>query len=47
VHGRRVNQLGYLIDKGGNIITSKGKLVFRADELASDGDLPEPFFTQK
>lgn len=46
--GRKVNQLGYLIDKQGrDVVNRQGKVVFRSDELASDGDLPEPFFTQK
>jgi hypothetical protein len=40
-----VNQRGYLIDIEGNIVNKKGKIIFKQDDLASDLDLPEPFFS--
>lgn len=41
--GRRVNRRGYLIDRFGNVINSQGNVVFRAIELDSDDEIPEPF----
>lgn len=49
--GRRVNKRGYLIDQKGNVIIyRKNKtsgIIFNYDELENDGEIPEPFYSQK
>lgn len=45
--GRKVNSNGYLVDNEGNVITKRGVLVFRVDELDSDGEIPAPFCFEK
>lgn len=41
--GRKVNKRGYLVDIEGNVVTKKGLMVFRKDEIDSDGEIPAPF----
>jgi len=40
---RQVNKHGYLIDERRNVINQEGSVIFEADELDSDEDLPMPF----
>ncbi|CDW75779.1 UNKNOWN [Stylonychia lemnae] len=45
--GRRVNKKGYLIDIEGNIISNKDAIIFRADEIDTDDEIPAPFYFEK
>lgn len=45
--GRKVNKSGYLIDADGNIITNRGLLIFKIDEVDSDDEIPAPFCFEK
>jgi len=40
-----VNERGYLIDKSGNVIDIKGKLMFDKNVLERDGEIPAVFRT--
>lgn len=44
-NGNRVNVRGYLIDKQGNVIDKQGKIMFEADMLDSEGEIPKVFRT--
>jgi len=44
---RRVNERGYLLDLAGNVVTKKGVIVFRKDEIDRDGEIPAPFCFEK
>jgi hypothetical protein len=37
---RKINKHGYLIDKKGNIINQDREIIFEADELDEDEDIP-------
>jgi hypothetical protein len=39
----RVNQRGYLCNSEGQIVLRDGTIVFRADEVDEDGEIPAPF----
>lgn len=45
--GRSVNRKGYLLDQDGNVVNTKGRLMFYANELTADGELPQPFDFEK
>jgi hypothetical protein len=45
--GSRVNNRGYLVDIEGNVVTKKGTLIFRRDEIDSDDEIPAPFCFEK
>ena len=46
--GRLVNERGYLIDDDGNVITrAPERVIFEADELEDDGEIPAPFCYMK
>lgn len=40
-----VNERGYLIDKSGNVIDIRGKLMFDKNVLEKDGEIPAVFRT--
>ena len=40
---RPVNKHGYLVDSNGNIINQEGQIIFEAEELDSDEELPMPY----
>lgn len=42
-----MNKNGYIIDNEGNIITRRGVLIFRKDEIDSDDEIPAPFCFEK
>ena len=42
-YGRLVNRRGYLIDGEGNIVTRGGILIFYADEVDFDDEIPAPY----
>lgn len=44
---RRVNRRGYLVDRFGNVINTKGQIIFKAVELDSDDEIPAPFGFEK
>mmetsp|Transcript_42288 Transcript_42288/g.30961 ORF Transcript_42288/g.30961 Transcript_42288/m.30961 type:complete len:263 (-) Transcript_42288:15-803(-) len=44
---RRVNRRGYLVDRFGNVINSKGQVIFKQVELDSDEEIPAPFGFEK
>lgn len=44
---RRVNRRGYLVDKFGNVINTKGNIIFKAVELDVDDEIPAPFGFEK
>jgi hypothetical protein len=44
---RRVNRRGYLVDRFGNVINSKGQVIFKQVELDSDDEIPAPFGFEK
>lgn len=46
-NGKKVNGKGYLIDDAGNIINKWGKIIFYADEIGEDGEIPAPFVYEK
>jgi hypothetical protein len=41
--GHRVNNMGYLIDPACNVVKRDGQVVFRAEEVDSDDEIPAPF----
>lgn len=41
--GHRVNRMGYLIDPASNVVKRDGQVIFRADEIDSDDEIPAPF----
>lgn len=41
--GRKVNRRGYLVDRFGNVINTKGNVIFKAMELDMDDEIPAPF----
>lgn len=45
--GRRVNERGYLLDEVGRVVMRAGTVVFKADEIDSDGEIPAPFCYMK
>jgi hypothetical protein len=45
--GRKVNKRGYLVDNEGNVVTERGVMIFRVDELDSDDEIPAPFCFEK
>lgn len=45
--GRKVNRRGYLIDPEGNVVTAAGEMIFKAEELDSDEEIPAPFCFEK
>lgn len=47
LNGRRVNARGYLINKAGMVISKRGVVVFMAEEVDSDGEIPAPFCYMK
>ena len=46
-NGKRVNQKGYFIDHQRNIINKNLDIIFFADEVGDDGELPAPFVYEK
>jgi hypothetical protein len=42
-----VNKRGYIVDVEGNVITRRGVMVFRKDEIDSDDEIPAPFCFEK
>jgi len=44
-NGKRVNARGYFVDKQGNVIDKLGKLMFEAEMLDSEGEIPKVFRT--
>lgn len=40
---RPVNQRGYLIDAQGNVINYQGVIIFKANELDVNGEIPAPY----
>jgi hypothetical protein len=45
---RRVNKRGYLVDEIGNVIrATNGEIIFRADELDDEDEIPAPFSFEK
>ena len=44
---RPVNRRGYLSDVRGNVITHRGRVVFKAKELDSDDEIPAKFVFEK
>lgn len=42
-YGRKVNRRGYLIDRFGNVINTKGDVIFKVIELDVDDEIPAPF----
>lgn len=44
---RKVNRRGYLVDKFGNVINTKGNIIFKAVELDVDDEIPAPFGFEK
>ena len=44
---RKVNRRGYLVDRFGNVINTKGQIIFKALELDSDDEIPAPFGFEK
>lgn len=47
LNGKRVNHRGYLVNPQGMVCTRGGAVVFRADEVDSDGEVPAPFCYMK
>jgi len=45
--GRPVNKRGYLVDKLGNVISTKDQVIFRAADLDSDDEIPAPYGFEK
>ncbi len=45
--GRQVNRRGYLIDLKGHVVTRDGVLIFNANELNDDDDIPAPYNMNK
>lgn len=45
--GKKVNTRGYLTDVEGNIVTKKGVIIFRRDEIDSEDEIPAPFCFEK
>ena len=41
--GKQVNVRGYLIDRAGNVVNSKGRRIFEKKELDSNGEFPKLF----
>jgi hypothetical protein len=41
IKGRKVNDKGYLVDDGGNVINKDGKKIFDAGMLNPDGEIPK------
>lgn len=35
--------MGYLVDPASNVVKRDGQVVFRADEVDSDDEIPAPF----
>ena len=46
-NGKKVNGKGYFIDNDRNIINKKGEIIFYADEVGDDGQIPAPFVYEK
>lgn len=46
-NNKRVNQKGYLIDVNKNIINKKGEIIFYAEEIDDEGEIPAPFVYEK
>lgn len=46
-NGNRVNRRGYLLNDFRQVITNKGMVIFRPEELDSDDEIPAPFCYQK
>ena len=46
-HDKQVNRRGYLVDRYGNIVNKGGAIIFRANELDSDDEIPAPFGFEK
>ena len=45
--GRLVNKRGYLINEHEDVITASGLVIFRANELDADDEIPAPFVFEK
>lgn len=43
---RGVSKKGYLVDDEGNIVDKQGKVVFSADEISQEGEIPERMRTE-
>lgn len=43
---RNVSKKGYLVDSEGNIVDKQGKVIFAADEISQDGEIPERMRTE-
>jgi hypothetical protein len=45
--GLRVNRRGYLINNQGEVVLKDGTVIFRAEEVDEDGEIPAPFCYRK